>query len=160
MLARMIKLLGALAAASLCACATAPAPGPAPHPPSAPALEVASRLSAARTQRGLPQVKLVTYLQAGLQDALAAVAHHEKLPPEALDELLEASQVRTGHSFRGWYREAARLEELVFPPEFFEGPELLLAIEVGFYRPPGEPKGRFAVFFVAQDESDEAPATR
>lgn len=156
----MTKVLAALAAASLCACASAPTRTGAARPPSAAVLEVASHLSAARAQRGLPQVKLATYLQSGLQDALAAVVHNEKAPPEALDELLEASQLRTGRTFRGWYREAARLEELVYPDEFFEGPELLLAVEVGFYRPPGQAKGRFAAFFVAQDESDDAPAGR
>lgn len=120
-------------------------------------LEVAERLARIRARKGLPQLKLATYLRDLLEIAAKDVASGALEPRGALAELVEEAQKRTGREIHGWFAETSRLEDLEFPPELFQEDDVQVSIHVAWFKPPGQPWGRWAVFFVQDVADPEGP---
>jgi hypothetical protein len=109
---------------------------------------VVERLTALRARQGRPAAHRLTSAEPDIAAAARRVAAEGRDPTDALNDALETTAERTHGSVRGWWVDAAKLDELELPAELLQAPTLNLAIAVTHYRREGEPWTRYVVVLV------------
>ncbi|MBS2024936.1 MAG: hypothetical protein JST92_21265 [Deltaproteobacteria bacterium] len=113
--------------------------------------DTAQRLALLRQRKELPPVRIAPYLNAELDSAVDLLVNQRESPIDSLNALLERASEQSQRGVHGFCLEAPQIDDLEFPDEFFRAQALSYALRVAFYRPPGSPWGRYAVFLVHDD---------
>ena len=115
---------------------------------------IAGRLTALRAAHHALPPTMVAELNAEAQRAAKSVQDGQKTPEEALADLLKrASERFVGRSVHAGSTETSSIQDMKFPDGMLTAPSLQYGTGAGHYRHPGQPWGRFIVFYVMVDET-------
>jgi hypothetical protein len=109
---------------------------------------VLQRLSDLRARQGRPAAHRLSSAEGDIAAAARRIAAEGRAPTDALNDALQTTAERTHAAVKGWWVDAAKLDEMDLPPELLQAPTLNVAVAVSHYRREGEPWTRYVVVLV------------
>ena len=109
---------------------------------------VLDRITTLRARQGRAAARRLTAVEGNIAAAARRIAAEGRTPTDALNDAMQATADQTHGSVKGWWIDAAKLDELDLPAEVLQAPSLTVGVAVSSYRREDEPWMRYVVVLV------------